>query len=233
MIKKSYRHLFFDLDKTLWDFETNSQETLRDIYSRYRLHEKGIGSFEIFFDTYSRYNEKLWDLYRRNSIAKELLRVKRFTLTLNDFGITNGNLDRDLSHDYVTLSPEKTGLFPGTLSTLDVLKGKYHLHIITNGFEEVQHKKLRHSGLRDYFTEVITSEDAGVTKPEPGIFSYALSRAGARAGESLMIGDDEAVDIGGARASGIDQVLVDYNNEFPDTEATYRIAKLSELLDLL
>jgi putative hydrolase of the HAD superfamily len=124
-------------------------------------------------------------------------------------------------------------LFPHTIEILNYLNGRYKLHIITNGFEEVQYRKLNYSGLTMYFTEIITSEDAGSKKPEPSIFNYAFKRSGARPEESLMIGDDEEVDILGASDAGMDQVLVDYNGEFPESKATYRINSLAELYKIL
>jgi putative hydrolase of the HAD superfamily len=231
--EKTYRHIFFDLDKTLWDFETNSVETFRDIYQKHGLQEKGVDSFEKFLDRYNYHNLMLWDFYRQGKIVKEVLNIRRFALTLHEFGINDNLLSSTMAADYINLSPTKTNLFPGTHQVLEYLQKSYTLHIITNGFEEVQFRKLHHSSLSRYFKEVVTSEDAGVKKPDPEIFAYALRRAGATADESLMVGDDEEVDIEGAGRLGIDQVLVDYQNEVPDSAATYRIRGLEELTEFL
>lgn len=231
--KNAYRHIFFDLDRTLWDFDANSIETFREIFSKYSLPERGVHSFEAFLDVYNQHNHLLWEFYRKGQIVKEVLNLRRFALTLHDFGINDKLLSSLIAEDYVNLSPTKTNLFPHTIPILEYLRTKYILHIITNGFEEVQYRKLNHSGLSMYFTEIVTSEDAGSKKPEKIIFDYALKRSGANPEESLMIGDDEEVDILGAMEAGMDQVLVDYNNEFPDTKATFRIGSLDELYGIL
>ena len=233
MALKRYQHIFFDLDRTLWDFDTNSTETFRDIFDKYGLADRGIRSFDEFMDVYKKHNHLLWEIYRQGEIVKEVLNIRRFSLTLHDFGIDDLLLSSNIAHDYVSLSPTKTNLFPHTIEILNYLNGRYKLHIITNGFEEVQYRKLNYSGLTMYFTEIITSEDAGSKKPEPSIFNYAFKRSGARPEESLMIGDDEEVDILGASDAGMDQVLVDYNGEFPESKATYRINSLAELYKIL
>ncbi len=138
-----------------------------------------------------------------------------------------------IANDYVTISPTKTNLFPQALEILTYLKSKYRLHIITNGFVEVQYTKLERSGLRPYFIKVITSEEAGANKPAPAIFNYALELANATAAASLMIGDNEEVDIDGARLAGIDQVLFDFADEHQGSVATYRITSLQQLAGIL
>lgn len=230
---KNYRNIFFDLDHTLWDFERNSAESLNDLFELHKLQESGIPDKETFSSRYRHYNEIYWGLLHKGKIGRGELRWHRFRDTLADFEIKNEELVKKLSADYLEILPTKTNLFDDTLEILEYLLPKYALHIITNGFEEVQYKKLNNAGLMKYFTSVITSEDAGTRKPEPGIFEYALQRAGAESEESLMIGDDEEVDILGALSVGMDQVLVDYNGEIHDSKATYRIRKLSELFDLL
>lgn len=233
MKKKTYRHIFFDLDKTLWDFDTNSIETFREIFDKYNLADKGVHSFDEFLEVYNKHNHILWEFYRQGEIVKEALNIRRFALTLHDFGIIDSLLSSSIAEDYVSLSPTKTNLFPHTIAILGYLSKKYFLHIITNGFEEVQYRKLNHSGLTMFFNEIITSEDAGAKKPELSIFTYALKRSGAAPGDSLMIGDDEEVDIIGAHEAGMDQVLVDYKREFLQTKATYRIESLDELYKML
>ena len=216
---KKYSHLFFDLDRTIWDFDQNSQETFKDIFHKYDLQGKGISSLDEFIKRYNIHNNNLWELYRNGEIEKELLIVRRFLLTLEE--------------DYIRLSPMKTKLFPNALETLSYLKGKYHLHIITNGFEEVQLTKVKFSGLDQYFESIITSEEAGFKKPHRNIFIYALEKNKAKAECSLMIGDDPLIDVKGAKEAGIDQVLVNNDgikgNEYP----TYEIFSLSELMEFL
>ena len=233
MTKKLYQDIFFDLDHTLWDFETNSLETLKEIFEKYSLKAAGIPDVDVFIEVYHSHNHRLWSEYRRGEIAKEVLRVKRFGLCLNDFGITDPGIIEAIANDYVTISPTKTNLFPHAHKILTYLKSKYRLHIITNGFVEVQYTKLEHSGLRPYFIKVVTSEEAGVNKPDPAIFTYALKLANATAEASLMIGDNEEVDIDGARLAGIDQVLFDFADEHQDSMATYRITSLVQLAEFL
>lgn len=230
-MSRKYRHLFFDLDRTLWDMDGNSRETLAELYHRHALQEKGILSAEIFIDHYLRYNDVLWDRYRRGLIDKASLRVLRFRQTLAHFGVKDARLAEAFGDDYVNEAPSKTKLMPGTIETLQKLSLGYTLHIITNGFEEVQHVKLRNSGLDRFFAEIITSERAGCTKPALAIFDYALKASGASRDESLMIGDDHATDVTGARDAGWDQVWFNTRNE--EGEATYVIGHLEELLPIL
>lgn len=233
MKNRTYQHIFFDLDNTLWDFNSNSIETFREIFIKYKLEERGVDSFDRFLEIYYAHNHLLWEFYRKGEIVKEVLNIRRFALTLNDFGINDNLLSSSIAADYIHLSPTKTNLFPHTISILEYLSIKYKLHIITNGFEEVQYRKLNHSGLTMFFNEIITSEDAGSKKPEASIFYYALKRSGATPEVSLMIGDDEEIDIIGARDVGIDQVLFDYKGEKTDSMATFRITSLHELFTIL
>lgn len=231
--RKHYRHIFFDLDNTLWDFEANSKETFHELFDRYQLTHRGIDSFEDFIEVYERHNALLWEFYRQGKIVKEVLNIRRFSMTLDEFGIHDSLLSSNMAGDYVAISPTKTRLFPDAIDLLGYLKERYTLHIITNGFEEVQHRKLLNSGLRGYFESIITSEEAGSKKPELTIFNFALSVTGAQKHESLMIGDDEEVDVLGARNAGIDSVLVDYSGERQTTEATYLIYNLKDIYKIL
>lgn len=229
MIPKNYKHIFFDLDRTLWDLEKNANETFTDILEKYYLKDRGISDFYDFMNVYHKINLGLWDKYRKGQISKEELNVKRFSLTLDSFGIDDNDLSKSIASDYINISPTKKHLYPGTHQLLEYLKDKYTLHIITNGFEEVQYKKLKHSDLDKYFTHIITSEDAGYKKPDINIFKYALSLANASPMESLMIGDDIDVDIIGAHDAGMDQVLVDFESVLTDSKSTYYVNSLFEL----
>lgn len=226
---KIYKHLFFDLDRTLWDFDKNAFEAYKDIFLKHNLAEKGVSSLNDFTKSYLNHNAKLWSLYREGKIEKNNLRSLRFELTLLDFGIDDPGLAGQIGLDYITISPEKTNLFPNAIKTLDYLFGKYSLHLITNGFEEVQFRKLRICGLEKYFDKVITSEEAGSKKPDIRIFNYSLSKTGAKKEESIMIGDDPEVDIEGAKAAGIDQVFFNPDRIEHNGNATYEIFDLIEL----
>ncbi len=228
-----YNHIFFDLDRTLWDFDKSSLETFDEIFEKRKLKKLGIDSVEVFHDVYAVHNAGLWDLYRNGGITKEVLRGQRFYLTLKDFGIDNRQLAETIGMDYVTLSPLKVNLFPQAMAVLEYLFPKYKLHIITNGFQEVQDVKIRVSGLKKYFTTIVTSEEAGIKKPNPEIFYYALKKAGAKVSESLMVGDDPEVDILGAKQVGIDQLLFDPQANFVVNSATYSVTCLDEMKNIL
>lgn len=229
-----YRHLFFDLDHTLWDFETNSKETLHDLYNNNLLIERGVSDFETFFAQYSHHNHKLWDRYTKGFIKQEELRWKRMWLALLDFKIADELLAKKLSVQFLEGLPSKKKLFPYTIEILEYLKNKnYQMHLVTNGFESVQQNKLRESNLTGYFHQVITSEASNSLKPNKEIFEYALFRAGAKVSESIMIGDNQEADIKGGINAGMDTVFVNHLHEKPTVNATYTIYHLRELENIL
>ena len=227
-----YKHLFFDLDRTLWDFETNAQEALTELYEAHCLAEKGIPTAAVFIENYKLHNERLWEQYRNGVVEKEVLRSSRFLLTLNDFGIDDTTLAADLGEQYIQNCPLKTHVFPFTYETLDYLHKKYRLHIITNGFEEVQYIKLEQSKMLHYFEQVITSEQVGVKKPHPDVFKHAMVKAFCKPEESVMIGDDLPVDILGAKAVGMHQVYFNPEQISHSESMTYEISCLSQLQNL-
>ncbi len=229
---KRYAHLFFDLDHTLWDFTTNSRTTLAELHSHHRLADRGIQDTEAFVAAYERINALLWAELSKGRIPKEVLRVLRFRRVLQHFGVADGRLAAAMSADYLAHCPLKPGLMPGARELLAELEGRYRLHIITNGFEEVQRVKLASSGIAAHFDVVITSERAGAPKPHPRIFQEALHRSGAAADNCLMIGDSADADMAGARCAGWDHVHFHAEAE-PDPGATYRVAHLSDLLPIL
>ena len=231
--KKCYRHLFFDLDRTLWDFDAAAEVAFERIYEQYHLRELGIPSAHEFHMVYHPLNEKLWELYRADQITKDELNRTRFLKPLEHYGIHDIALADHLSEDYVYWSPRIVRLVPGTMELLEYLKPKYHLHLITNGFEEVQHTKLSGSGLEPFFETLTVSEEVGVKKPNPEIFRYALKKAGATPEESLMIGDELAVDIDGARAAGIDQVFFNATGQPAQGQCTFEVSSLSEIKGIL
>jgi putative hydrolase of the HAD superfamily len=229
-MRMKYRHLFFDLDHTLWDFEANSRKTLEELYVSFNLLQKGINDFDAFNKSYIVHNDKLWDRYRKGFIKVDELRWKRMWLTLLDFKIGDESLAKALGIEFLNLLPTRTILFPYTTEILQYLAGKnYQLHLITNGFEKTQHSKLKNSGLDSFFTEVITSEGSNSLKPHAEIFEYALKKTGARLEESIMLGDDLDVDITGARNAGWDQVYVNHLNKTPTIAPTYTVGNLKEL----
>ena len=229
-----YKHLFFDLDHTLWDFDANARVTLEQLHLDLQLVDKGIHDFDLFYKNYLAHNEKLWERYRNGYIKQEELRIKRMWLTLLDFKVANDALARQLSELFLQLLPTRTLLFPDTKEVLQYLTDKgYQLHLITNGFEATQHSKLKSSGLDVFFKNVITSEGSNSLKPQKEIFDYALNKAEAKLEESIMIGDSIEVDIAGAIAAGIDQVHVNYNGMKQSLRPTYTVTALKELKEFL
>ncbi len=229
---QKYKHLFFDIDKTLWDYESNVKEILLDLYEKWHLKDYSI-KYDFFLLNFKKYNDLLWTKFQTGQINKENLRDRRFYLTLKKSGVNNNDLALQLSKDYIEISPNKTNLFPEVIETLEYLKKKYRLHIITNGFNEVQYKKLKNSGIKHFFEKIVTSDNAGSQKPNMKIFEYALTSVNAKKKESLMIGDDWEIDILGAKAYGLDQVYFNPNKITHIDKATFEIACIGELKELL
>jgi len=228
-----YKHLFFDLDHTLWDFDSNSRLTLQEIFLEFKLESKGVHDFDTFHKNYLEHNEKLWDRYRKGFIKSEELRWKRMWLSLLDFKIGDEKLAREMGVRFLEALPSRRILFPHAIELMEYLtQKKYYLHLITNGFEDTQHSKLRNSGLDKYFIEVITSEGSSSLKPNAAIFDYAFLKTKAFKEESIMIGDDIEADIIGAMNAGIDQVYVNHLNKTPGVQPTFMVYSLKELEDI-
>ena len=227
------KHLFFDLDRTLWDFETNSKIALNQLYDDLKLGDH-MKSFQSFHHAYKNINGRLWAQYSKGKITKEILRVKRFDDTLKQFQINNSDLAEKLGMDYIKIAPFQTHVFPNTHSTLDTLKEDgFQLHIITNGFKEVQFIKLEKSGLLDYFDIIVCSEDVGMNKPAPDVFHHSLKLANAKANESVMIGDNLAADVSGAENVGITGVLFDPHKAYKMGTHHWHIHELKKIPELI
>ena len=228
-----YKHIFFDLDRTLWDFDANSHETLLELCDTYKLNEKGIPDYEEFIKTYKAHNTELWDLYRVDKVSQQDLRRERFQRALADFGVDNFILSENIGEDYIEVCPRKNKLYPYAFEVLDYLKEKYSLHIITNGFDKTQHIKLEHANLSPYFNQIITSEKLGVKKPSPAIFSYALDTAAATKEESIYIGDNLVVDILGCQNFGIDGIYFNPEKKKHEENVVFEISCLSQIMEIL
>ena len=187
----------------------------------------------VFIEEYERVNKELWSVHLTGGVSREFLRYERFRRVLNAFEIFDEPLVEGIAEFYLEKSPRKTHLFPGALKVLNELNGKYGLHIITNGFTLVQYTKLQESKLTGYFQNVITSEVAGVNKPDRKIFEYALKRAACKSSESIMIGDTFHVDIIGAKEAGMDQVWFNPHKISESLQPTYEIDHLEKLLEIL
>lgn len=228
-----YKHLFFDLDHTLWDFEANSRQTLEELFHSLQLAERGINHFDEFYRRYIFQNDKLWERYRNGYIKVDELRWKRMWQTLLDFKIADEPLARTMDTRFLDALPTRKTLFPHTVEILEYLTGKgYRLHLITNGFEKTQHSKLQYAGIEGYFEAVITSEGSGSLKPHKEIFDYALRITGASPKESIMLGDNIEVDIQGAMNAGIDQVYVNHLRTEPAVTPTFMVYGLKELEEI-
>lgn len=229
----NYEHVFFDLDRTLWDFERNSLETIHDLYHEFELRNKNVPSFDEFLAVYRLKNQELWALYRVGKVTKDELRQLRFHLSLKHFYIDDRKMALALNDRYVETCSLKPHLLPNALPVLEYLNDKYELHIITNGFKEAQFVKLRNSGIEPFFKEVIISELYGKAKPHQDIFRHAFDRSGGNAKHSVMVGDDFEADIIGANNAGMDSI---YLAEFPkksQVKPTHHIKGLIELKEIL
>jgi len=231
---KVYKHLFFDLDHTLWDFDTNAKHTLTDIYKEFEMHSRVSAPFEDFYRQYLFHNEILWKRYHNGFISAEELKWKRMWRTLLDFRIGDEMLAKNLSSRFMEILPTKKEIFPHTIEILDYLSAKgYSLHLITNGFEKTQWTKLLNSGLKNYFTHMVTSETSNSLKPKKEIFDYALNKAEALLHESIMIGDNLEADIQGAINAGMDCIYVNHITAAPSVLPTFTITHLRQLEDIL
>lgn len=228
-----YKHLFFDLDHTLWDFDANARETLAELYVVFELDNRIKTPFDDFYPTYLYHNELMWDRYHHGLISADDLKWKRMWRTMLDFKIADEPLAREMSAKFLEILPTKKNLFPHTLEILNYLAEKnYVLHLITNGFEKTQRSKLVNSGLDGYFTHMITSEGSNSLKPKKEIFDFAMDKARSTLRESIMIGDNLDADIQGAINAGMDTVFVNHVKAVPVIKPTYMVTHLKELEDI-
>jgi YjjG family noncanonical pyrimidine nucleotidase len=230
---KKYKTIFFDLDHTLWDYETNSKETLQELYEAYQLQQKGVTTFTAFHEIFNKVNEELWYLYDRNLISSEVIREERFKKILAPFQVKDEKLTADLSYDYLYTCPRKGALLPDALDVLNYLKEKYALSLITNGFEEIQNMKLASAKIAHYFDHIITSQKAGHKKPAREIFDYALGLHCHGSQHAIMIGDNLLTDMAGAKNADVDTIFLNPKNQLHSEVVTHQINELSELHSLL
>lgn len=221
--------IFFDLDHTLWDFDQNSVLAFDKIFKK----DHPTVDTNAFITIYAPINQACWKLYQVDKITHEELRYNRLRQSFDalNYAITDDDINK-IAEEYIAFLPDNNKLFDGALEVLEYLYPKYNLHIITNGFAEVQQKKMDHSGLEKYFKTITNSEMAGVKKPHPNIFEFALSLAKTNKQNAIMIGDCIEADIGGALAFGIQAILFD-EKEIHSLEGVLTIKHLSELKNLL
>jgi putative hydrolase of the HAD superfamily len=228
-----YKHIFFDLDHTIWDFNTNCRLTLNELYEKHSFEKHGF-SKDSFYTVYKDINDRMWDNYHKGKLTKEDIRSKRFEHTFAQLDLDKSHIPAGLDEEFLAICPAKGQVFPYTHESLEYLANKnYILHIITNGFKETQCIKLSTSGLSNYFTNVIESDVCGFMKPDKRIFDYALSLSNTSANESIMIGDDLHADIVGARLAGLDQIFINRHNISHAEIITHEIDCLSKLKGIL
>ena len=228
-----YKNLFIDLDDTLWDTYHNNKKCLEELYTDHHF-DRYYASFEAFFAIYWPHNELLWKQYRAGEIDRQTLIIDRFRYVLRPLGIEDTQSVLAVNNDFLQRTTTKTGLVLGAIELLEYLRPSYRMYILSNGFREVQDKKLRNSGLAPYFTRMILSEDAGIQKPHKGIFDFALINTNSRRNETLMIGDCFEADIFGAHQSRIDQLWFNPQGLRPqEFTPTYTVRSLDEIKGIL
>ena len=233
---KHYKTLFIDLDNTLYDFSGNSREAYIAVYNQLD-YDRWFRSFEHYYEIYEEYNLRLWALYAEGKITKEHLNAERYSHPLRVVGAPDPEaIGAQFWDEAMKRLPLGSRLMPHAKEILTYLRPKYKMYILSNGFTELQSRKMQSAGIAHYFDGMILSEDIGVNKPNPAIFTHALQVAESTAEESLMIGDNYEVDIEGAQRVGIDQVFYniskkDLNPEHP--QPTFTITSLLELKEIL
>ena len=229
-MKTNYKYIFLDLDDTIWDFHANAKASLYDIYLDRKLNEH-YPDFENFFRIYARRNLELWSQYGQGLITKDHLIVERFRHLLSHAGIHAHEMALNMNTDFLNILSTKTILMPYARELLDYCAERnLPMTIISNGFTEVQYRKLRNSNIEHYFAHVVLSEAIGALKPSREIFEYALKLNHARKEETLMIGDSFDADILGAVGAGIDAVYL--NNTGKQTEIPEKVTQISSLKDV-
>ncbi|MEO9872851.1 YjjG family noncanonical pyrimidine nucleotidase [Ekhidna sp.] len=223
------KHIFFDLDHTLWDYDRSAQETLSEIFIQLELSKSGLTKKKLFNKFYE-VNDKLWGKYNDGLIDREYIKNERFNEIFSSIGI-DAQHSKDASAYFMKNCSSKSYLMPDALTALNYLTGKYELHIITNGFLDAQNRKLSSSGIAKYFNIMVTSECADSRKPSPEIFEYSLSKAGSSKTNSVMIGDNPRTDIHGAQEFGIKTVFYDPSGR-KKSLADYTIQSHMELLKI-
>ena len=219
------KDVFFDLDHTLWDFDKNSEMTFEGIFQRNHPSVE----IKIFIEKYVPINQACWKLYQYDKISHEELRYNRLKHSFDaiNYSVSDEQIEI-IAQEYIQLLPDNNHLFDGTFEILDYLNKNYKLHIITNGFADVQHRKIKNSKLHDYFHTITTSDMAGVKKPNPIIFEYALDLAKAKKENSIMIGDSLDADVQGALDMGLDAIF--FNEK--KTQIGNHIKQVNHLLEL-
>jgi YjjG family noncanonical pyrimidine nucleotidase len=233
MRKSPYQCVLFDLDHTLWDYESNSEESLAELFVRYQLADRSGSTFGDFFSTFITVNTDLWDRYDKGLIERSVIRTERFHRVLLGIGVDDYALSLRFSADYLEESPKKKNLIPGSMEILQYLSEKYPLYIVTNGFDEIQSVKMSSSGITPFFRHTFTSEKVGHNKPSRGIFDHVLREFSHQHADAIMVGDNLLTDMLGARNASIDHVFFNPRGVVHQEPVTYEIRHLLELRNIL
>ncbi|MCB0495402.1 MAG: YjjG family noncanonical pyrimidine nucleotidase [Cyclobacteriaceae bacterium] len=225
------KHIIFDLDDTLWDYKNNSREALLELCDSYKLNEEGI-DHTTFLETFRTVNHDFWQRFDEGIINRETIRKERFPTVFEKLSLNPDGVALRMQDDFMKICPAKPRLVKGARNVLEYLNGKYALHILSNGFDEIQYTKLEAAGIRHYFDKVITSGRAGFRKPQPEIFEFAVNEIGTTKEDCIMIGDNPGSDIEGAYYYGMDQVYFNTHNKECDITPNHTIERLEELLQL-
>ena len=227
-----YKHLFFDLDDTFWDVRSNQEAAQRELFVTFGMADH-FPDFETYYGTFREINQRLWTEYRDGIVDRETLRNQRFVRLLAAAGIDDERRAMEMSDEYLRISPTFNALMPHSREVLEYLFDKgYAMSLITNGFNEVQFRKVEHSGLKPFFQRITTSEFAGIGKPNPGIFEYAMRKAGVGVGECIMVGDDVYTDIYGSSTVGMPSVFVNPKGIEHDQKPLHEVRSLLELKEI-
>jgi putative hydrolase of the HAD superfamily len=230
---KKYTHLFFDLDHTLWDYESNVRDSLSELFVDYDLGTLGNPDFELFFKAFQTTNHELWEEFNKGLVDRSGLRDSRFKRVFTRAKLDIAMIPASLEEEFISRTSAKPKVMDHAFEILDYLKHDYQLHIITNGFDQSQYAKLKSSKLEDYFDLIVTSENSGYRKPDKKIFDHALSHLKTAANHCLMIGDNPLSDILGAQNAKMDQVFYNPLKTESNLAPTFTIRHLSELRNIL
>ena len=230
----SFKHIIFDLDHTLWDFDRNSRETLDVLFKEYSLKKALSTSFSDFLNEYYKVTNALWKQYDKKEISKAELRNLRLPLVFKAFNFINQELAKEIENKYLSICPHKPHLIDGAIEVLEYLKlQNTPLHLLTNGFKEIQFKKIRASKIEHYFKSITTSECSGFSKPDKRAYFFALDQLEVQPEECLMIGDNLVSDIQGSLAIGMKNIFFNPDRIAHNESPTFEISSLREIKGLI
>lgn len=233
MNKNKIKHIFFDLDNTLWDHDGNSEVVLSKMFSELEIHSKHKLSFEQWHPVFLEINERLWGDLRDGKISKQELRETRFVEPFVHLGVKDKQLGGIFDKQYLDRMKKMTGLVTGAVSLLSYLQSKYSIHVITNGFSEVSGSKVANSALRQFIETLTCADEVKVRKPHPKIFAHALQQAQARPEESVLVGDDWVADVVGATQNGMQAIFFNPHQKKHSMQGVPNVAQLLDIKELL